>query len=179
MSAVQPRQGKITVTDFCDVSEQAGLLGLNDPQGLALLPRYFRQASTFDELFHEETTHTIRTLFRLNEIPETRVERHGQKIPIILQKNFDLMLPTLFVGGILLSENPQLLDLALSVIANYVTDVFKGIVGTKDVTFRIIEEVDKEDMGRVYKKVEYKGPAEGIKELRKTVREVYTGEENR
>ncbi len=177
MSTIQQRQGIITVTDFCDVSERARFLGLNNPEGLAFLPRNFEHATTFDELLHEDTVDTLRALFRNSEIPETRVEQPGQKIPVIVEKSFDLVCPAFFVGGVLFSENPHLLSLALSIVANYATDFFKGTPGPNEVTLSMINAVEKEDGSKVYKKVEYKGPVEGMAELRKTVGKVFTNEE--
>ena len=173
MRTIQQRQGIITVTDFCDVSEQAKLLGLNNPEGLAFLPRNFEHATTFDELLHESTADTLRTLFRNSEIPETRVERAGQKIPVILEKSFDLAFPALFVGGILFNENPQLFSLALDIVTSYAIEISRGMLGEKKVKFSLVTAVEDEEEAKVYKKAEYEGVVEGISEFKKIAGEVF------
>jgi hypothetical protein len=82
-----------TISDYCDVPAKAQALGLNVPDGLALLPRNFVDATSINELLHESAVQTVRILFRQNEIPETRLERKGQKIPCIKENEFALILP--------------------------------------------------------------------------------------
>ena len=178
MRTVEPKYGRIEVTDFCDVSGRARELGLNDPNGLSLLPRNFEQATTVDDLLHEGSVDTVRTLFRLNGITESRVERSDQQISIIIENNFELALPTLFVGGLILSENPHLLSLALSILANYATEFFMGIPGPNEVSLSIISTSERKDGSRTHKKVDYKGPVEGMAGLNEIIREVSIGEDN-
>lgn len=167
-------QGTVIITDFCDVSAKAQLLGLNVPKGLAFLPRNFEYATTFDELLHESEVPTLRSLFRQHDIPETKFERHDQKIPYIVEKHVDLVLPAIFVGELILSQSPHLLSLSLNIIANYVTDCFKDSPGRQDVGLKVIkEEIVEEDGKRRkrYQKIDYEGPVEGLAELTKIVSE--------
>jgi hypothetical protein len=162
-----------TISDYCDVPAKAQALGLNVPDGLALLPRNFVDATSINELLHESAVQTVRILFRQNEIPETRLERKGQKIPCIKENEFALILPALFVGGLLLTQNLHLLSIALNVIANYATDFFKGIPRRKKVVLDVIVE-DK--TGRRSKKIHYEGEAEGLKEIAIIAGKVFTDE---
>jgi hypothetical protein len=155
-----------TITDYIDVFAKAQSLGLNAPDGIALLPRNFQDATTRDELLHESAVQTVRSLFRQNGIPETRLEREGQRILCIQENEFALVLPTLFVGGLILTGNPHLLSIALNVIANYATDFFKGIPGRRNVVLDVI--VDKS-----FKRIHYEGEIDGLKEINQIVGKVF------
>ncbi|OGP51461.1 MAG: hypothetical protein A2Y79_08065 [Deltaproteobacteria bacterium RBG_13_43_22] len=162
-----------TITDYCDVQARAEDLNLNRPEGLALLPRNFDTAAMRDELLHESAVQTVRLLFRENEIPERRVEPEGCKIPCIQENEFALILPTLFVGSLLLSQNPHLLSLALNVIANYATDFFKGLPGRNKVVLDVVVE-DKNK--KLSKKIHYDGGIDGLKEITEIAGKVFTDE---
>lgn len=96
----------LTIIEYCDVHAKAKALGLNNPDGFTLLPRNYETATALEDLVHESAVQTIRSLFRQNGIPETKLERQGQKILCIQENGFTLTLPTLFVGGLILSQNP-------------------------------------------------------------------------
>jgi len=164
-----------TISDYCDVPEKAQALGLNVPDGLALLPRNFEDATSINELLHESAVQEVRILFRQNGIPETRLEREGQKIPCITENEFTLTLPILFVGSLILTQNPHLLSIALNMIANYAFDFFKGKPGRKKVVLDVIVE-DK--TGRRSKKIHYEGEAAGLKEIDSIAGKVFTDEES-
>lgn len=168
----QQGQESIIVTDFCNVSERAILLGLNDPEGLAFLPRNFEHASTFDDLLHEGIVDTLRKLFRESDLHESRVEQDGQSIPLIVEKSFDLICPTLFVGGVILSESPYMFSLALEIITGYAIEYFKGIVGDRKVKFNLVYSLENSNGTKVYKKAEYEGPVEGLPEIGRAVRKM-------
>ena len=160
----------INITDYIDVRLQARALGLNAPTGLAILPRNIAEATRADELLHESSATTLRSLFRQNNIEETRVEKEGQKIPLIQENEFSLILPIIFVSASLLSQNPHALAIAMNIIANYATDFFKGIPGSKKVTLDIVVE-SKSVKGS--KRLHYEGPQEGLEETGKMARKVF------
>ena len=68
----------------------------------------------------------------------------------------------------LYSQNQALVSVALNVLGNYATDFFKGIGGTHEVDLNIV--VGKAN--RTFKKITYRGPIEGLKDLAKVIREV-------
>lgn len=168
----------VTRSDYCDVPAKAQTLGLNVPEGLALLPRNFEEATSLEELLHEYAVQTIRILFRQNKIPETRLERENQKIPCIQENEFALVLPALFVSGLILTQNPHLLSVALNVIANYATDFFKGIPRRKKIVLDVIVEdvIVENKTRRRYKKLHYEGDAEDIKEITNSAVKEFTDE---
>ena len=159
----------IELFDFADVEERARTLGCQIPAGIALLPRNFEQAESKDDFLHESSAPTIRILFRSNGIEETPLEGEGERFPQISEKAFREWLgPTLFCGAALLSQNPEIISVALGVISNYLTDWFKGIPGEKNAKLNIVVETRK----RTCKRIHYEGPVSGLQELPKIVREI-------
>ncbi len=163
-----------TITEYCDVRHTARQLGLNEPQGLALLPRNFSDAKSIDELIHESAIQTVRKLFRENNIQETRLEHEGQKFPCIQENEFSLLIPTIFVSGLILSQNPNLLSVALSIIANYATDFFRGLPGNNKVRLDVVVE-DK--ASKRSKRIHYEGKADGLKEIADIAGKVFSDEQ--
>jgi len=161
---------RIKISDYVDVRLKAHALGLNAPTGLAILPRNIAEATTADELLHESSAIALRSLFRQHNIEETRIEKEGQKIPVLQENEFSLILPIIFVSASLLSQNPHALAIALNIIANYATDFFKCIPGSKKVVLDIVVE---NKSGRGSKRLHYEGPREGLEETEKMARKVF------
>ena len=161
------------ITDYCDVPSRAEARGFESPNSLAFLPRRFDTASSIDELVHESSVQTMRILFREEGLQESRIEREGQRIPCIQENEFAIVLPTLFVGSMILSENPHLVSVALNVFSNYCTDFFKGIPGRKKVVLDVVVEDKKEKRS---KKIHYEGEVEGLKEINEIVGKVFSDE---
>ena len=154
---------------FVDVEEKAKALGCNIPTGIALLPRNFESAESKDALLHESNAATIRVLFRNNGIAETPLEREGERFPRISEKAFEeWVVPTIFASFALLSQNPHIISVALGVISNYLTDLFKGIPGGRNVKLDIVVETRK----KTYKRIHYEGPISGLEKAAQVAREV-------
>jgi hypothetical protein len=149
--------------DFVDVDTRASALGLNAPTGLCLLPYNFEDAATAGELLYQGDAATVRILFRQAGVVETRLEPEGKRTPVLHQKSVDLVVPTLFVAGSMLTENPTAVNVALSVLANYITDFFKGHGSDKRVRFSIVTK----DKGGRYRCYKYSGDPSGIKDFTK------------
>ena len=79
----------------------------------------------------------------------------------------------LFVAGLLLSSNPQAVNVALGVIANYVTEFFTGMGGEKHVRFSI---VIKDKATGQCKRYKYRGDPSGIKDFTKLVAGIDNGD---
>jgi len=152
----------IEIRETCDVQKRVRHLGLQSPGDLSILPRNIGTAASYDELVHESSVTTVRSLFRQEGIQETRIEPDGKDIPCIQENEFSLLLPTLFVGSLILSGNTHLLDLALNVISSYATDFFKGIPGRKKVVLKVVVEQKGKSTCR---EVHYEGDPEGLKSV--------------
>lgn len=153
---------EIEITDFITIADRAAALGCNVPTGIALLPRNFDTAAKKDELMHENSAPTVRTLWRQAGIVETRLEAEGERFPQISEHGFvEWIGPTILVTSAWLSHNPEILAVALGVISNYLTDIFKGVPDNPKVRLDIV--VQREN--GAYRKVRYKGSVDGMKEL--------------
>ncbi len=161
--------------DFVNVEEKAETLGCNIPIGLALLPRNFEDAEFKDGLIHEDSVPTVRILFRQNGITETPIEYDGEKYPQISEKGFEGWIgPTIFVSFALLNQNPHILSVALGVISNYLTDIFRGIPHHQNkASLNIVVETTKK---KTYKRIHYEGPISGMEQLPNIIREVRSSE---
>ncbi len=149
----------VQVLEFIDVKERSLELGCNIPTELALLPINFETANSKHELVHEDSVLTIRKLWRKAGVDETKLEKKGEKIPYEQRKSLELALPTVFVSFSLLSQDPNLVSVALNIISNYATDFFKGIAGEKKVKFDLA--VEQNENGKT-KRIHYEGGLEGL-----------------
>lgn len=160
----------IQISEYIDVKKRALELRCNAPSKLAILPRNFKSAKSKDELLHEGSVSTIRVLWRQAGISETRIEKEGERFPVIQEKAFEEWIgPIIFVGASMLSQNPHTISVALEVISNYLTDWFKGVPGDKRVKLDVVVEETKV---KVCKRIHYEGNIEGLQELPRIVREV-------
>lgn len=159
----------ITVEDYCVIADRAKVLGLIYPRGLAILPRNFDSAAEISEIVHEDSTATIRKLFRNQSVPEAQVENTGQKLPSIQENAADLLLPTLFVTAALYSENPHLVSLALNIISGYAIDFFKGLPSGGTAKISVVVERDGK---KVSKRLRFEGPPSGLRDLEPAIRKL-------
>jgi hypothetical protein len=74
----------------------------------------------------------------------------------------DWVAPTLFVSGLMLSQNPMAISLALNVMASYASDLFKGIRSDPNVKLTVVHAQERAKMSR---EVHYEGPASGLAAL--------------
>ncbi len=159
----------ITVEDYVNVKKKAQKLGLNIPSQIAILPLNFETATTKEELIHASITPTVRKLWRQNNIQETPIEKPGEKIPCIAQEGFEWIGPIIFVAFSLWSQNSHLVNMALNLISNYLTDWFRGIPShERQVELNIVSE---NRFGEC-KKVEYKGTLDGFNKLLEKLPEI-------
>lgn len=152
--------------DYVSVSQRAKELGLAMPDGLAVLPQNFETAATPADFMFAGTTQTVRTLFCINDLPLSILRPDGSS-RYISYKSDEWMSPILFVAGALMSENPAAVSLALSVVANYLTDYFKGLGRLPNVKLTVVVEHSR---GRTCKRLDYEGDVEGIRELADTIK---------
>jgi hypothetical protein len=157
-----------TVTDYIDVRMKAAELGCRYPQGIALLPINFDSAASVAELRQASEAATLRKLFVAEGLPVEDIVDRDRRPPYVKNKGFEWVAPVVFVSASLYSQNPALVSVALGVVANYATEFFKGLGADHEVKLDIV--VGKK--GGAYKKVAYKGPVDGLKDLAEVVREV-------
>ncbi len=156
-----------TISEYIDVRQRIADLSCFNPAGLALLPANFDTASDISNFRQVSESATVRTLLRTSKVPLDDLFNNDQRPPHIQNNSFAWVAPTLFVSAAVLSQNPSYLSAALSVIADYLTDFFKGKCGSNEVQIDIVVERPK---SKGCKKISYKGPPEGLKELPEVIR---------
>lgn len=157
------------ISDFDSVSERISALGYSCPDdGIAILPINFENASSVEELRQAAESSTVKTLFRNANVPYVDLFKGEKRLPYVHNNAFELVVPTLFVSANLLSQNPAAVSIALSVIANYATDFFKGMSKEASVKLEVVIEITKT---KKCKRISYEGPPEGLRALADVIRE--------
>ncbi|WP_138993957.1 hypothetical protein [Larkinella sp. C7] len=147
-----------TVEDYIDVNERVKELNCERPTTFCFLPENFENASSINEFVYNENTITFRKLFKKFNIKEDKLEDLSSQFR--QRRSNDLYTPMIFIGYSILSQNPELISEGLNVLSNYITDLFKGTIGKKEVTVEfVIESKTKEN----FKKVTFKGDPESLK----------------
>jgi hypothetical protein len=109
--------GQMNVKEFVDVVEKAKELDCEVPIGIALLPRNFDTAASKGELIHESSAPTVRVLWRQAGITETPLEGKSESFLQISEHGLaDWIGPTILVSAGWLSQNPEVMAVALGVI---------------------------------------------------------------
>jgi len=160
----------IRVEEYLNVKKKALDLSCNVPDSIAVLPRNFAEARSKEDLLHENETATIRTLWRQKGITETPLEKKGEKIPFVFEESFAWIAPIIFFASAFISQNPYLVDTAIGVISNYLTDWFKG---ASDNEKKAILNLVVETKSGSYKRIRYEGPPEGLRNLPEIIRSTH------
>ena len=156
----------VTIADYINVREKATALGGAVTEKIALIPINFESADSAEDLLQPSEAATVKTLFRINQIPLDDLFPTTQKPRYVQNNGFEWVAPTIFVGSSLMSANPELMSLALDVLASYITDFFKGMSGEKTVKLELIVETSKD---YTCKTLRYEGSVSGISELKEEI----------
>ena len=159
----------IKVDDIPQLNEKIKSLGFDLPTGLAFLPRNIISAKAKADLVNAETTSTVRVLFKKAGLVETPLAKE-EKIPELALASFDWVGPTIFLASTLITQNPQIVDVLISVLSDYLTNFFKGIA--KEQRRAELDIVTQTKSGS-YKDIHYDGDVEGLKELPKIIRSLH------
>ena len=159
----------IETSGYINVSQRITELGCRYPRGLAFLPANFESASSIAEFRQHSEAATLKKLFRSAGLPHDEIVEQAQRPPYIQNNSFEWVAPTIFVSSALLSSDPNLVAVALSVIANYATDFFKGISGDKSVKLKLVVEKTKT---KTCTRISYEGDIDGLSTLSDVVRSI-------
>ena len=83
------------------------------------------------------------------------------------RKNADIYLPSIFFSISAISENPEIVSVSLNILSSYIYDRLKGVIGDKNAKIEFYIETKKK--GQIMK-IDYKGDAEGIKNLENIIK---------
>lgn len=157
------------ISDYINVSDQLEKLNGIQPEGISILPVAFDALDSFSDQRSYSEASTVKTLMRNNNIPFSEIYKSSQKPKYIQNNSFEWVAPTLFISSFFLTQNPALVAIALSVIANYATDFLKGHSGEKKIKIDIVVETSQD---KKCKKISYDGNVDGLKNLEKIIKEV-------
>jgi hypothetical protein len=130
------------------------------PETLTFFPENFFSAKNESDFIYPDSLSELNKIFRIKQIPIIKLTPEIPKYRS--RKSADLIVPTLFISFSLFSDNSMLISLALNVLANYITDFFKGTLKNRKVKFEIIIETKKR---KEFSKISYDGDIEGLKDL--------------
>lgn len=151
----------VKVLNYMNVQQRISYLGCTYPTGLTILPKNFMTARSRYELVYQQSTSEIRALWQRASVIETQIEGECDFFPEVGLKGGEWIAPTLFVGAFLISQNTTLVSIALNVISNYLTDIFKGSLNQKHMEIKIVVEKTK---SKTYKCLEFKGTIQEFKD---------------
>lgn len=154
----------ISEAQYICIPDRAAELGCYMPTGLAIMPENFDTAATRRDLIVRGEGSTIRTLFRNNQLPLDDFLPNGERPGFIHNKSHDWA-AFIFVSGALISSNPSAVSVALGIIANYLTEAFRG---TPDKKIKLEIAVERKGIS-VSKKLTYEGDAAGLTKIADTI----------
>lgn len=142
-------------------------LGIDFPNELCFVPENIDSAKAKSDLIFTDSISDLTKVFKQNNI---RISRLGGDSTLLRsRKNADFFAPALFFSLSLISENPSIVSLSLGVLANYITDFFKGSFGRKKVNLDIYVETNGK---KKIKKITYSGDVEGIEKLADVIKSI-------
>lgn len=134
-------------------------------QGVMCLPFHFDGEHTL----YSTHTPTVEKLIRQAGLEVARPNLPGQT-RYRDERSLEWMGPVLFFSAAALAQNPEIMSVSIGVIANYVTELFRGRSEPSGARLAIIEEVEGKTR---YRRIEYRGTAEGLRALPASIRAAY------
>jgi hypothetical protein len=157
----------IVVVDYISVYERCIELGLQPAAAqVRVLPSNFSECTSIQEWEYTSTETTVRLLLNDIGIASGILENDANSRKLRSRHSLVWYGPVLFFAVSELTQNPHLLSLSLGVIANYLTDHFRGLQGTPKVRLEIVTEKTK---SKTTRKFCYEGDITGLKVLEDTI----------
>jgi hypothetical protein len=140
-------------------------LDLSLPKNLSFFPENIDIANSKNEFIFTESVIDLNKYFIQNNIIFDFLG--GDKELYRSRKNADIYLPAIFFSLSTISENPEIVSVSLNILSSYIYDRLKGIIGEKNV--KIEFHIETKEKGKIIK-IDYKGDAEGIKNLENIIK---------
>lgn len=157
---------KTEIIEYINVRDKIKVLSLNEISGLAFLPYNLRDANLPNDFLYDDSLKVVSKLFKHNNINISRIEQDTSETKYYQENDITWLGPTIFIAYSLWTENPNLIAIGLSVIANYLTDFFKGKSSSPRVKINYVVEKDPKK-GKINVHFSYDGDIEGLKEIPK------------
>jgi hypothetical protein len=176
---------KLTEETVENLDARFAELGLNPTNGIAILPSNFLYATGQSDLYLVPAAPDMKVRLRQAGVALDKVTPEGVTIRYRDDRDSTLTLPLLFLGGAFLSQNANLINVALGVAANYVTDYFRGKAGRHRVVCSFLVETTEATTQtktntkakpvtttekKTAKKLDFDGPAESFNKLIDTIK---------
>jgi hypothetical protein len=143
-----------------DLFDKFNEFGLIKSDTIVFIPENIEEVSKKEDFIFSDSLVDVKKLFRINQININEFD--GTPKQYRSRKNADWFGPAIFISLSMISQNPDIVSIALNVLSNYITDFFKGSFGNKTVKLDIYVETHK---GKKVKKIIYNGNSEGLKNL--------------
>ncbi len=151
----------IAVVDYPTDAERLAELGCPFPTSLALLPANFETAESPADFIQAQEASTVRKLLREQHVPVEELRSPGPS-RVKITKSFDWVAPMIFVSAAVLSQDPTIGSVGINVLSNYLTELLKGLGGSRTVKLEVVVERKKD---RTCKRIIYEGDPSGLAEL--------------
>lgn len=142
-------------------------LEIDFPKELCFFPENIDSAKNKTDLIFTDSVSDLSKVFKQNNINVSKLG--GDSSLLRSRKNADFFAPALFFSLSLISENPAIVSLSLSALANHITDFFKGSFNQKKVNLDIYVETKGK---KKTQKIVYSGDVEGIERLADVIKSI-------
>lgn len=160
---------KTEIKEYNNFINQIKKYDFDIPNGISLIPTNIGNADSKDDLVYFGSAKSLKKLWKSNSIELSKIEKEGDRQYYLHQHSAEWIAPTIFLGASLLSESPNTISIALSVVANYVTDLFRG--KPPKTTFKM-ELIIEEEKDKKYKKITFEGEPNDMNGLIRVIREM-------
>ena len=157
----------INIKDAIDYRKKTIELGLEFPDGVVLLPISLENATTKEGLMHEAEYETVQKLFQANGINANPIQDKNEKIPKIVNQNFEWAGPLILFTTTIITQHPEIITNSIDILTNYLKKKLRGVPrGDNSVNLSISTETKSGN----FKNITYTGPVEGLKDLADVVK---------
>lgn len=132
---------------------------------ILILPNNFE--ITKQDYYYSSTLPTIKKLAKENKVL-FRIIGDSEDQKLLEQRGIEWYGPILLVGSLFYSQNPQMVSVALGMIANYLSNIF---MGQNDARANL-DVLVRNDEKKTTKRVSYKGPVGGLTEVNEAIKSV-------
>jgi hypothetical protein len=150
-----------------DIKDQKSFDLVREASRIVFLPSNF-------ETDNKENMHfpsTLPTVLKLAKKEGLAVCVFGDPVStkLLEQRSFEWFAPSMFISSLYFSSNPDGVSIALNMLSNYLTTIFAGLPKSTEgsVSLNIFYKNEKTGLT---KKVSYKGPSSGLKEVSRSVK---------
>jgi hypothetical protein len=122
--------------------------------------------SEWKEYVYPSTVESLIKLLTQHKVPVDSLHHIDATTPLQDNRGLDWIAPTFIVSSLLLTQNPNTVSIALGIISNYVTDLFKGVKSDPEIKLNIVQTAAN---GKRAQRIHYEGPVSGLPGVEKVL----------